>query len=366
MTSYEKSAREIVQLLEELSGVSPDLPDSIREYWKEILKTCTEVKPEWNEAKAFCNQVVTILNRLRGGDADFRQIDRAQGKVSILLGSIHLSQREWQDAAYFFEQGARRLRYWDDTVFESLSYLGKALTLKEETKWSEALETAQKALNSIYTLAIPSKSTSSKRLQERIEQEIKAITRASIEETKQKTPFDSRPIKPKPPEPIPIVSSIAAGLGVITEDSVEDYLFLNDYYRNNADFGVRVVGNSMTGDGVFSGDIALISQQPTVKNGEIAAIVITTPEIEGLGVLKRYYVVHGNRKDRAHWLLESSNPASEHLVVMPSGAKIEAVQNLYAQRIETNKISNPIKTYKDAELTIAGKFVGLVRRVQKL
>ncbi|GIK41368.1 MAG: hypothetical protein BroJett011_52010 [Chloroflexota bacterium] len=161
---------------------------------------------------------------------------------------------------------------------------------------------------------------------------------------------------------IPVVSDIAAGMGVIAEENIVEYLLLDDSHRNGADFGARVVGNSMMERGIFPGDIALIRQQPTVSNGEIAAVVIMTPKIEALGVLKRYFVVYKNRKDLAHWLLESSNSSSEHLVVIPSGADVEAIRDFYTKKIKAGKLLNPIEFYEDAEITIAGKYVGLVRK----
>lgn len=162
---------------------------------------------------------------------------------------------------------------------------------------------------------------------------------------------------------IPIVSNIAAGLGhPITEENIVEYVEIRRGERRDVNyFGVVVTGDSMAGDNIFPGDIALIHQQPTVKNGEIAAIVIFTPDIEPLGVLKHYYVVYEKREDLRHWLLESSNPSSEHIVVTPSGVNTKEIENLYIKRAEAGKIVTP-KFYKDAEIAIAGKYVGLVRK----
>jgi SOS-response transcriptional repressor LexA len=362
MMTYERASNEIIQFLEEFPSTPSDLPDAVSGHWWEAIAACRLATPDRNTAKLLCNHILTILRGLRAGDTDFRLIDRAEGRVSILLGAVYLGQQEWQDAVYFFERGIKRLRYWDDVIYESLSYFGKALTFKEQAKWSEALEATQKALDSIQTLAIPSQSAHSKQLKDRIKREITTITKASIEEAKKKPPLSKKLLKPTPHEPIPIISGIAAGLGVIAENDIEDYLFLSDDYRNNADFGVRVVGDSMIDLGIFPGDIALIHQQPTVNNGDIAAVVIILSQMEALGVLKRYYVVNKNIKDLAHWLLESSKSSSEHLVVMPSGATVEKIRDLYIAKIKAGKILNPIKFYKDAEIAIAGKYVGLVRK----
>lgn len=160
---------------------------------------------------------------------------------------------------------------------------------------------------------------------------------------------------------LPVVSNIAAGLGVITEENVEEYVSLEKDKYGDADFGVRVVGDSMSRDGIFAGDIALIRQQPTVKQGDIAAIVILTPEMESLGVLKRLHVSEGKRDNLRHWFLRSSNPQSEHLVVMPAGIDEKEVERIYTRQIEAGKLPNQVKFYRDAELVIAGKLVGVVR-----
>jgi SOS-response transcriptional repressor LexA len=116
----------------------------------------------------------------------------------------------------------------------------------------------------------------------------------------------------------------------------------------------------MTGDDIHEGDIALIRQQPTVEDGEIAAIVIKTPELESLGVLKRFRFTLMKRQELQHWLLESSNPSSEHLVVMPEGADVKTIKNLYAKGKWTDKV----KFYENAEALVAGKYIGSVKSNQ--
>jgi SOS-response transcriptional repressor LexA len=160
---------------------------------------------------------------------------------------------------------------------------------------------------------------------------------------------------------IPIVSSIAAGSGHIGKENIEEYLFLRYDERKGADFGVRVVGGSMEGDGILSGDIALIRQQPHVEIGEIAAVVITTPA-ESISVLKRYYVFLEEWADTGHWILESSNPSSANLVVIPSGGDTSAIKALYDETIPSGSAHNPIIYFEKADLTIAGKCVGVVKQ----
>ncbi len=163
---------------------------------------------------------------------------------------------------------------------------------------------------------------------------------------------------------IPVVNNISAGLGHLIRDrDIEEYIELTDNELNGANFGVRVEGDSMKGFGILSGDIALIHQQKAVTNRDFAAVVIMTPEIkDGAGALKRFYLINEKDDRLRHVLLESGNPASEHLVVMESGVDVEEIKRRYARQRDTGRIPNPIQPYKDAELDIAGKCVGLVRQ----
>lgn len=200
-----------------------------------------------------------------------------------------------------------------------------------------------------------------------IHQEVVSTKSSSQKET-QTTPTDTpEPSISLPSEfiwKIPIVSEIAAGLGQsIAENKIKGYIELEESKCKGGEcFIVVVEGDSMAGDSISSGDYALIRQQPTVKQGDIAAIVIMTPQMDPVGALKRYYIVNAKREDLRHWLLASNNPLREHLVVMPSGADEKAIRNLYIKKVEAGKIITP-KFYKDAEIAIAGKYIRVVRKI---
>lgn len=359
MTMSDQPNHTILQLLESLQAERLDLPDAIVHYWQKAIETIADENPDWNEARNCCQYMKAILAELQADDRDIMRVDKAEGLVSILLGVVHLCQKNHREAIDCFEQGAKHLQHWRDKDFESLAYFGRMLAHKEEKNWTGALEAAQKALDAIRELPLRYRSKYMKSLQDRIEREIKLATEASIKEKKPPPtagPQPSKPARPKFSE-IPIVSSIAAGLvHPIADETIEDHLLLSENYSNAADFGVSVVGDSMKGDGILPGDIALMRQQPTVKNGEIAAVVVTTPK-ETVEVIKRYYL--DERAELQHWFLESSNPLSEHLLVMPSGVNVRAIQALYAKEIQAGRI----QLYQDAELVIAGKYVGLVRKL---
>lgn len=96
---------------------------------------------------------------------------------------------------------------------------------------------------------------------------------------------DRAPDPNKPSAParfVPLIGGIACGLPILAEERIEAWLEIDD--QVHADFALRCVGDSMINARIFDGDIVFIRTQPTVENGEIAAI-----EIDGEATLKRVY-----------------------------------------------------------------------------
>ncbi|MCB9077978.1 MAG: hypothetical protein H6631_10320 [Anaerolineaceae bacterium] len=154
---------------------------------------------------------------------------------------------------------------------------------------------------------------------------------------------------------IPVVSQISAGLGVIAPQDINEHLYWDEVECAGANFGLLVEGDSMVDDDILPGDIALIRQQEHVENGDIAAIVIQTPE-ESIEVIKAYHFY--DRPGHEHWFLKSSNQAGAHLVVVPDEARLERIRRFYAGRMEN------VAFYPNAELRVAGKFIKKVSVAQ--
>ena len=94
---------------------------------------------------------------------------------------------------------------------------------------------------------------------------------------------------------IPLLGSIACGSPILAEEHIEDYV---DIPRNiHADFALTCKGDSMINARIFDGDIVYIRQQPSVDNGEIAAVLI-----DGDATLKRVRLFDD------HISLEPENP----------------------------------------------------------
>ena len=89
-----------------------------------------------------------------------------------------------------------------------------------------------------------------------------------------------------PPVGVPVVGRVAAGTPILAEENIEEHIDLGREFGlgrhagggklDGADdlFLLRVRGDSMTGAGILDGDLVLVRRQPTVRDGEIAAVVI--------------------------------------------------------------------------------------------
>ena len=107
---------------------------------------------------------------------------------------------------------------------------------------------------------------------------------------------------------IPILGSIACGEPLMTDAPFEAYVELGTDV--GADYALRAVGDSMTGARIQDGDIVFIRSQPTVDDGEIAAVLI-----DGEATLKR--VRHAGT-DLVLW---PENPAYQPIIVPAGSAK---------------------------------------------
>ena len=77
------------------------------------------------------------------------------------------------------------------------------------------------------------------------------------------------PIKTKK---FPLIGTITCGKPIMAKQHFESYV--SGDANINADFCLRCKGDSMTGARIEDGDIVFVKEQPDVKNGEIAAVII--------------------------------------------------------------------------------------------
>ena len=102
---------------------------------------------------------------------------------------------------------------------------------------------------------------------------------------------------------IPLLGEIACGEPIFTEQSFDGYVYAGSDIH--ADFCLKCKGDSMIGARILDGDVVFIRRQPTVENGEIAAVIINNE-----ATLKRviYY------PDRNMVILKAENQQYKDLV----------------------------------------------------
>ena len=123
---------------------------------------------------------------------------------------------------------------------------------------------------------------------------------------------------------IPLVGQVAAGLPILAEENIEEYVKLptsmvKQNTKSEGTYMLKVKGDSMINAGIYSGDYIIVSKCSTAENGQIIVALI-----DDEATVKTFY------KEKDHIRLQPENDTMEPIIV------------------------------KDAQ--IIGKVVGLIRR----
>ena len=88
---------------------------------------------------------------------------------------------------------------------------------------------------------------------------------------------------------IPVVGRVAAGAPLLAVENIESYFPLPaEYVPRGQAFMLRVQGDSMIDAGIFDGDLIMVEQCSTAKNGEIVVALI-----EDSATVKTFYKEDG-------------------------------------------------------------------------
>lgn len=85
---------------------------------------------------------------------------------------------------------------------------------------------------------------------------------------------------------IPLVGEIACGMPITAEENLDGYVEAPK--GRHIDFALTCKGESMIDAGISDGDVVFVRKQPTVENGQIAAV-----RVNGEATVKRVYI-NGN------------------------------------------------------------------------
>jgi len=108
---------------------------------------------------------------------------------------------------------------------------------------------------------------------------------------------------------VPIIGRIAAGAPILARENIEDTVKVDSFFigQHRKVFALRVVGESMIGDGIYDGDYIFVKKQATAEVGDIVVALI-----EDEATVKRYYP----EADRIRF--QPSNPDMEPIYVRRS------------------------------------------------
>jgi repressor LexA len=107
---------------------------------------------------------------------------------------------------------------------------------------------------------------------------------------------------------LPLVGRIAAGGPLLAEEAVEDEIGVPEPLGRDADFLLRVKGDSMVEAGILDGDIVVVRKQSDARPGEIVVALVGDDEAADEATVK---TLHRERDGRIR--LQPENAALEPL-----------------------------------------------------
>ena len=108
---------------------------------------------------------------------------------------------------------------------------------------------------------------------------------------------------------IPLVGQVAAGLPILAEENIEEYVKLpmsmvKQNTKSEGTYMLKVKGDSMINVGIYSGDYIIVSKCQTAENGQIIVALI-----EDEATVKTFY------KEKDHIRLQPENDTMEPIIV---------------------------------------------------
>jgi repressor LexA len=88
---------------------------------------------------------------------------------------------------------------------------------------------------------------------------------------------------------LPLVGRIAAGGPLLAEEHVEDRISVPEPLGRNADFLLRVSGDSMVEAGILDGDIVVVRRQDDARSGEIVVALVGEDESADEATVKTFH-----------------------------------------------------------------------------
>jgi repressor LexA len=115
---------------------------------------------------------------------------------------------------------------------------------------------------------------------------------------------------------LPLLGRIAAGGPLLAEEAIEDEIAVPEPLGRNADFLLRVKGESMIEAGILDGDIVVVHRQADARGGDIVVALVGDDEAADEATVKTF---HREKDGRIRLQPENSSLAPlypEHVEVL--------------------------------------------------
>lgn len=104
---------------------------------------------------------------------------------------------------------------------------------------------------------------------------------------------------------VPVVGTVAAGMPILAEQNIEDYMPIPvEMLPNKEIFMLKVKGESMIDAGIYNNDKVIVAKQSTAENGEMVVALI-----DDSATVKTFY------KENGHIRLQPENAAMDPIIV---------------------------------------------------
>jgi repressor LexA len=88
---------------------------------------------------------------------------------------------------------------------------------------------------------------------------------------------------------LPLLGQIAAGGPLLAEEAIEDEVAVPEPLGRDADFLLRVKGDSMVEAGILAGDVVVVKRQQDARDGEIVVALAGDDESANEATVKTFY-----------------------------------------------------------------------------
>jgi repressor LexA len=97
---------------------------------------------------------------------------------------------------------------------------------------------------------------------------------------------------------VPVLGRVAAGLPVLAQQNIEDWITVDDAPAGSTLFALRVRGQSMIGVGILDGDLVVVRQQHTAQDEDIVVALVDGED----ATVKTFH------RQEGQVILEAANP----------------------------------------------------------